>query len=196
MDYNKILSISGKSGLFRLISTSKGRGVVESLIDGKRIPTFTTDRVSSVEDISVYIVGDNIPLKSVLKTIFEKEEGKAILDSKSPEKELKEYFTTILPTWDTERVYISDIRKIISWYNFLQERNLLEFDDEPIENEATNEDGTDKPKSDASKDKVSGKSARNTSNASNAASKNVAASTKAKSKQTVMKKTTPQSKAK
>ncbi|MEI8202218.1 MAG: DUF5606 domain-containing protein [Bacteroidota bacterium] len=189
MDYKKILSISGKSGLYKLIATSKGGGVVESIIDGKRIPTFTTDRISSIEDISVYTTEESTPLKGIFKTIFEKEEGKKILDSKSPEKELKEYFTAIVPDWDTERVYVSDIRKIISWYNLLQEKDLLEFTEEEVEGEAATDENADKAKTAVSKEGQAGKAPRKTTNLSKQ-------TPKAKSKQAVMKKTTTQNKAK
>ncbi len=192
MDYSKILSISGKSGLFKLVATTKTGGIVESLLDGKRIPTFAADRISSVEDISIFTTGENVALKEVFKTIFEKENGGKILDSKSPESEIKAYITSIIPDWDVDRVYVSDIRKIISWYNLLNDKGLLDFTEDVAE-EASTEEGQDKAKS--IKEKPSTKAPKVASNASQSVQKS-AAPTKAKSKQTVMKKTTTQSKAK
>jgi len=129
MNLKEILSISGKPGLFKTIGQTKNAVIVESFIDKKRFPVFATDKVSTLEDISVFTKDKDILLKEVLKKIYDKESGGAAIDSKSDEKKLKEYFIEILPDYDTERVHNSDIKKIISWYNLLHEHGVLNFDE-------------------------------------------------------------------
>jgi len=132
----EILSVSGKPGLFKLISQGKNMFVAESLIDHKRIPVYIRDKVVSLGDISIYTASEDIPLRKVLQQIKEKENGQAIdFDPKAitPE-ELKSWFTTILPDFDKQRVYPSDIKKIMSWYNLLLKENLTDFaEDEEAE---------------------------------------------------------------
>jgi hypothetical protein len=139
MDLSKILSISGRSGLFRVVSQLKNAVLVESLSDKKRFPAFAHDKISSMEEISVFTLGDDLPLKEVLKTIFEKQEGKPVLDAKSDDKKLKELFLQMVPDYDQSRVYVSDIRKIVAWYNILLENNLLDFTEKPEEVKAEEE---------------------------------------------------------
>lgn len=116
----KILSVSGKPGLYKLISTSKNLNVVESLIDGKRIPVYLTEKMVALSDVSIYSTEDDIPLREVFQKIKEKENGeKTVLGSKSSNKEIFAYFGEILPNYDTDKVYASDIKKILSWYNIL-----------------------------------------------------------------------------
>ena len=141
MDFSKILSISGKSGLFKVVSQMKNAVLVESLIDKKRFPAFAHDKISSLEEIAVFTVSEDKPLKEILKSIYEKQEGKSAIDSKSGDKELKEYFLSLIPDYDQDRVYISDIRKIISWYNLLIENQLLDFT-EKTEDEKNDADKT------------------------------------------------------
>ncbi|NLF42351.1 MAG: DUF5606 domain-containing protein [Bacteroidales bacterium] len=141
MDLSKILTISGKSGLFKVLNAqSKSGFVVESLNDGKKIPVFATHKVSALEDISVFTYTEDILLKKVFQNIFEKENGGKAIDSKSSDLELRTYFKSVLPDFDEERVYTSDIKKIISWYNKLVELSLLNFDE--VEEEANTGDGT------------------------------------------------------
>lgn len=125
MDLSKLLTISGKNGLFHVVSQSKTGLIVESLTDGKKFPVFATDRSSSLQDISVFTYGDDLPLKEILLRIFEKEEGKPCVDPKADPGELKAYFTSIVPDFDQERVYHSDLKKIFSWYNLLVEKELI-----------------------------------------------------------------------
>lgn len=127
MDLSKILSISGKSGLFQVVSQLKNSILVESLLDKKRFPAFPHEKISSLEEIAVFTATEDKPLKEILKAIFDKQEGKAAVDAKSDDKVLKAFFLEVVPDYDTERVYISDIRKIINWYNLLQEHDLLDF---------------------------------------------------------------------
>jgi len=142
MDLSKILSISGKSGLFQVVSQLKNAVLVESLLDKKRFPAFAHEKISSLEEIAVFTATEDKPLKDILKTIYDKTEGKPTIDSKSDNKVLVDYFKEIVPDYDAERVYISDIRKIISWYNLLIENQLLDFtekeEEKPEEKEEVN----------------------------------------------------------
>ncbi len=138
----KILSISGKPGLYKLVSTTKTITLVESLIDKKRIPTYSQDKIVSLGEIAIYTTEDEIPLRDVFAKIKEKENGGKIADEhKSSNNKLFSYFETVLPTYDKEKVYASDIKKIVNWYNLLIENNIDFEVEEPIEgSEADNKD--------------------------------------------------------
>jgi hypothetical protein len=151
MDLSNILTVSGKSGLFKVVSQTKSGLVVESLNDGKKIPVFLSDHSSALEDISIFTLTEDIPLKDVLLKIFEKEEGKPCIDAKEDPAKLKAYFETILPDYDRERVYISDIKKVFAWYNLLLEKEMItpeEPEEAPKEEKATEEkpEAKEKPK--------------------------------------------------
>ncbi len=135
MDLSKILTISGKSGLFKVVSQSKGGLVVESLVDGKKIPVFLSDRSSALGDIRIFTLTEDIPLKKVFLKIFEVEGGRPCIDPKEDSAKLKAYFETILPDYDRERVYISDIKKVYAWYNILLEKEMISPDEasEPVQ---------------------------------------------------------------
>lgn len=133
MDLTKILSISGKPGLHQMIAQTKAGLVVESLNDGKRFTAFSHQRISSLEEISIYTYDEDLPLKDVFKMLYEKMEGKAVPDPKKSGSEIKVFFETIVKDYDQERVYVSDIKKILGWYNDLLERNLLSFEEEATE---------------------------------------------------------------
>jgi hypothetical protein len=144
MDLGKILSISGKRGLFKVVSQLKNAVLVESLIDQKRFPAFAHEKISSLEEISVFTTGEDIQLKTVFKTMFEKQEGKTAIAIKSDDNALKVFFLQVVPEYDPERVYASDIKKIIGWYNLLVENNLLDFTEKTEEKteEGATTDGT------------------------------------------------------
>ncbi len=127
MDLSKILSISGRPGLYQIVSQLKNAVLVESLLDKKRFPAFAHEKMSSLEEISVFTPTEDKPLKDVLKAIYDKLEGKPALDPKSGDKILQAFFLEVVPDYDSNRVYISDIRKIISWYNILTEHKILDF---------------------------------------------------------------------
>jgi len=133
MDLSKILAISGKPGLYKHVAQSKTGIVVESIIDGKRTSAFASDQISALNDISMFTTGEDIKLEEVFRNIYQKESGKVALSDKSNTKELKSYFEEVLPEYDKERVYISDIKKVIKWYNILAENNVLEFKEEKEE---------------------------------------------------------------
>ncbi len=137
-----ILSISGHQGLYKLVAESKNNIIVESLETGKRMPAYTTTKISALEDIAIYTDSADIPLKDVFKIIFEKENGGEALGHKESAEKLKTYFSEILPEYDRDRVYVSDIKKVLLWYNILQEKNMLDFSEEETEEQKENgEDG-------------------------------------------------------
>lgn len=129
----KILSISGRPGLYKLLSRGKSSLIVEAL-DGthKRTPTFNNDRITSLIDIAMYTNGDDIPLMKVLDSLKKLEDGKkASINQKTASgDELREYFAKVLPDFDRERVHVSDIKKLIQWYNILIENDITDFVDE------------------------------------------------------------------
>lgn len=126
----KILSISGKSGLFELISQGRNMLIVESLLTHKRQPAYSNEKILSLGDIAMYTEEGEVPLAEVLLAMKEKEEGKTIsIDLKTAEKkELGEYLAAVLPNYDRTRVYPSDIKKLISWYNILVEAGKDDFE--------------------------------------------------------------------
>ena len=128
-----ILAISGKSGLYKLISRGKNNLIVEALDDThRRMPAFATDRITSLADIAMFTETDDIPLMDVLENLKALEEGKkaSVDPKKASSKELQDYFTKILPEWDRDRVHVSDIKKLISWYNILIEAGITDFKEE------------------------------------------------------------------
>lgn len=133
----KILSVSGKPGLFKLVSNSKTITLVESLIDEKRFPIYPHEKIVSLGEIAIYTTEDEVPLKDIFLKIKEKENGEKISDDKKGgSKELFSYFQTILPNYDKEKVYASDIKKIINWYNLLIENDIDFETEEETENQA------------------------------------------------------------
>jgi len=139
MDLSKILSISGKNGLFKLISQGKNNFIVESLEDGKRFPAFQSEGVSVLENISIYTYDEPLELGKLFEAIYIKQE-KQPLDYKSwTESQMKAYFKEVLPNYDEEKVFISNIKKAYQWYNILVSNDLITIDkpkeEETIDNE-------------------------------------------------------------
>ncbi len=135
-----ILSVSGQSGLFKMVAESKNNIIVESLDTLKRIPVHSTSKVSALEDIAIYTENGDAPLKDIFKAISEKENGGQAISPKSSGNELKAYFEKIVPEYDKDRVYISDIKKVLLWYNTLQQKELLDFTEtEEVSKEPENE---------------------------------------------------------
>lgn len=135
-----ILSVSGKPGLYKLLSNSKNMIIVESLIDKKKIPVHPRDKVVSLGDISIYTKTDDIPLKNILLSMKQKENGeRASMAPNSKPEELKKYFEEVLPEFDKDRVYPTDIKKIISWYNILIESGIDFEAEEKVVGEETKE---------------------------------------------------------
>jgi len=140
MDLSKILSISGRPGLYKHIAQSKNSAVVESLEDGKRSSAFITEQMSSLNDISVFTTGEDIKLEEIFKKIYEKENGKEAISHNASADEIKAYFAEAVPEYDKERVYVSDIKKIIKWYNILAKAEILEFKEEEKKETETKEE--------------------------------------------------------
>ena len=124
MSLEKIISVTGKPGLFEIIAQSKGGIIVESMIDKKRFPINAMHNVSVLDNIAIYTYEEEVPLRTVLKTIFEKEEGKESISPKESGKKLMAYFSEVLPNYDDERVYASNIKKVLQWYNLLIQNNF------------------------------------------------------------------------
>lgn len=124
-----ILAISGKPGLYKLISQGKNMLIVESVADRKRMPIYASDKVISLGDIAMYTDADEVPLSVVLEAVKTKEEGKeASLDyKKASAEELGEFMAAVLPNYDRDRVHLSDIKKLIQWYNLLVANSITEF---------------------------------------------------------------------
>lgn len=137
----EILSISGFSGLFKLISSTKNGIIVEDIETKKRLPAYTTSKVSSLHDIAIFKDdGEEISLTEVLKSIRDKQKSAAAIDPKTADNEaLKTYFASVLPNYDRDRVYVSHIKKVLTWYNQLQRCNMLDVLDEKDEEAKANE---------------------------------------------------------
>lgn len=128
-----ILSVSGKPGLFRLVSNAKNMVIVESLTDKRRLPIYARDKVVSLGDIAMYTDEGEVPLSEVLTKIQVKENGaQASVATNSKPDVLKKYFAEILPTYDRDRVYDTDIKKLISWYNLLSAAGITFASEEEI----------------------------------------------------------------
>lgn len=119
MEFSKIISVAGKPGLFHAISQTKSGFIVESLVDKKRFPIPSTNNVSLLENIAIYTYEEEVPLLTVFKTMYEKTEGKETISHKESSQKLIAHFSEILPDFDEERVYTSNIKKVIQWYNLL-----------------------------------------------------------------------------
>ncbi len=139
MALDKILSIGGKPGLYKLLTQTRSGFVGESLLDGKRVTVGMRSNVSVLSEIAIYTLEEEVPLREVFQKIKEKEDSKKTGISHKAEKiELEEYFFEILPNYDEDRVYASDIKKIIQWYNILIDNNISDF----VKEEDTEEEPT------------------------------------------------------
>ena len=124
MSLEKILSITGKPGLYQLKTQTRGGFLAESLVDGKKISVGARHNVSLLSEIAVYTLTEEVPLREVFAKISEKENGGEAINHKEPKIKLEEYFFEILPDYDEDRVYASDIKKIFQWYNLLVKNNV------------------------------------------------------------------------
>ena len=138
-----ILAIAGKPGLFKLISRAKNNLIVEALdATHRRQPAFANDRITSLADIAMYTDGDDVPLMDVLDNLKTLEQGKPspVDVKKATGDELREYFAKVLPSFDRDRVHVSDIKKLIQWYNILVEGCITDFKEEMKPTEGDNID--------------------------------------------------------
>jgi uncharacterized protein DUF6852/uncharacterized protein DUF5606 len=137
MGLDSILAISEKPGLFKLVTKTRNGFIAESLIDGKRLSINLSRNVSLLSEIAIYTLTEEVPLQKVLKKIKTKEKGnKTSISHKDSKDGLEEYFFSVLQDYDEDRVYVSDIKKIIRWYNILQKNNMLHM----LEDKSTDEE--------------------------------------------------------
>lgn len=128
-----ILSIAGQGGLFKLVSQGKNTIIVESLADGRRVPAYATSRVSALSDISMYTTEGDVKLSQVMANVYKVANGGQAIDAKKASSdELKAYMDKVLPNWDKDRIYTSDLKKLFTWYNILQQAGIAtdKVDDE------------------------------------------------------------------
>ncbi|MBQ6237035.1 MAG: DUF5606 domain-containing protein [Bacteroidales bacterium] len=131
MDLSKILVVSGKPDIYELVSQTKSGAIVESLADKRRCPVFKSDRISSLSEISIFTTDEEKPLLEVFQNIFRKEEGKSIAFDikKTSNADLFAYFKEVLPNYDTEHVHASDVKKVLLWYNLLNNAGKVDLED-------------------------------------------------------------------
>jgi len=144
MDLKDILTISGFPGLYKMVSQGKNAVIVENLETGKRMPAHARYRISSLEDIAIFTEIDDKPLNDIFLIILEKEDAKEI---ETPKKmsgdELKAYFEEIVPDYDKDRVYTSDMKKALEWYNILIKHDMIKPDEEEVENKAEDKEASE-----------------------------------------------------
>ena len=140
MTLKDIMAISGQGGLFKFIAQGRNGVIVEGLIDKKRMNVPTSSRISALEDIAVYTEEKEVPLAEIFRLIFSKENSEPVVLSKNTDEQVKKYFLEILPQYDRERVYVSDMKKIITWYNILQGQNLVDMVVEEAKEKVVTED--------------------------------------------------------
>lgn len=136
MDLKEIMSVSGHSGLFKFVSQGRNGIIVESFADKKRMFVSASQKVSSLSDIAIFTDGDEVPLKDVFKNIHDAAPGVPAPDAKSSPDDLRKFMEKTLPNFDRERVYISDIKKLVTWYNTLLDMNMLSFEEEVADSPA------------------------------------------------------------
>lgn len=146
MNLKGIIAISGRPGLFKVVAQGKNNVIVESMIDKKRFPAYASEKISTLEDISIFTYDEDVRLTEVLKSIYEKNEGKEAISHKEDMKVLEKELKNHLPNYDQERVYPSDIRKVFQWYNLLQKADLLkpEETEAPVDEKSSKESKTKK----------------------------------------------------
>lgn len=155
MDLSKIISISGKPGLYRIVAQGRQALIVESLTDNKRAPVHSSVKVSSLDEISMFTTGEDVPLAKVLESLHKVEKGKASLDPKEDDEKLFKKLGEALPEHDRERIYPSDVRKLFTWYAQLlkagefdkkEEKKKASKDEEKKSKKEKEPAGTDKKK--------------------------------------------------
>ncbi|GAB5399712.1 MAG: hypothetical protein Aureis2KO_12970 [Aureisphaera sp.] len=138
MSLEKVLSISGKPGLYMLKTQTRTGLLAESLVDGKKITVSARHNVSLLSEIAIYTLTEEVPLSEVFQKINDKENGGEAISHKSSKDELEEYFFNVLPDYDEDRVYASDIKKVVQWYNLLNKHGFSDFSE--AESDASEEE--------------------------------------------------------
>ena len=139
MELDKVLSISGKPGLYELKAQTRGGFVAESMLDGKKISVNLRHNVSLLSEIAIYTYTEEVPLREIFQKIKEKEDGGEAISHKESRQKLESYFREVLPEYDEDRVYASDIKKIIQWYNLLVSKGITDFE-KPAEEKSDEEE--------------------------------------------------------
>lgn len=145
MDLKGILAISGKPGLFKLVTQTKTGLIVESLTDKKRMPVYAAHQISALEEISIYTYEDDKPLEEVFEMMFNHLNGEKAPSHKSSANQLEQFMEEAVPEYDRERVYASDIKKLVRWYNQLLDLGMMKFEEKTSDdnkNEKSDEKST------------------------------------------------------
>ncbi|MCC7331429.1 MAG: DUF5606 domain-containing protein [Flavobacteriales bacterium] len=153
MNLKSIISITGKPGLFKIISQTKNGFVVESLTDGKKMPIYASDKVSALEDISIYTTEEDMPLIEVFAKLYDHTAGKIAVDHNANPEEHRSFLSKVVPTFDQSRVYNSDLKKLFLWFNILIKSDYIK-NQKKEEKSAKAENTDDKKKADDKKQSV------------------------------------------
>ncbi len=137
MTLEKLIVVTGKPGIFKINSQTKAGLLVESLVDNKKFPIHNIHNVSSLNDIAIYTDEDEVSLRTIFKTIYDREKGKPTINHKESKQVLTKFFSEVLPNYDVERVYPSNIKKIVQWYNMLVD---AKFDFSTLEQKENSEE--------------------------------------------------------
>ena len=140
MNLEGILNVAGKPGLFKVVSKGKNTIIVESLTNGRRSPVHSHSQANMLEEIGIYTYDDTKPLADIFDDIAKKENGKPTISHKSTENDLRNYFREIVPNYDEERVYISDIKKVVQWYNSIESAGLITLPKKKLTKKKTKEE--------------------------------------------------------
>jgi hypothetical protein len=146
MSLEKVLSIAGKPGLYKLKTQTRAGFLAESLLDGKTINVSGRHNVSLLSEIAIYTLTEEVPLRKVFEKISEKEGGKEAIGHKASKEELEEYFFGVMPDYDEDRVYASDIKKVVQWYNLLVKNGMTDFSEAKEETKDEEKEGGEKAK--------------------------------------------------
>ena len=139
MKLEGIINVSGKPGLFKIISRSNNTVIIESLTDQKRTAIYSHNQANLLEEIGIYTYNDTVPISDIFTEIAKKTSCGPSINHKSSKDELMNYFRDILPEYDEDRVYISDIKKVIQWYNIMQSVNLIKISKKKTKKETKKE---------------------------------------------------------
>lgn len=160
MDLKGIISIAGRPGLFKIVTQGKSNVIVESLIDKKRFPAFASEKISAIEDISIFTHDEDVKLTEIFDSLITLNDGKEGINHKVEEDVLRQTFKGILPNYDIHRVYLSDIRKVFQWYNILLKEGFLK------KTEESTEDSNSLTKAEKDQKKIKAKTPKNPSKTS------------------------------